>query len=266
MKKIISALFLCLLHAASYSMYISGGNIYHQVKNNLLQEMTQLINQNVDHQDPRWITFFLKACRLSEVMRTLLESGENPNIQLPGTLITPLHQTAELCNLDSMELLLNHNAQPNLQNDKGETPLMLAVMLNQESSIDNEIRSEAVLKLLNAGADNSIVNAKGRRASDIARINSFKKIAHVIENFRTSASLKNLCIEFIKNNRQYYTQNEYDTLPIDLEQLFRKCDYCKLEYTMLNQLKRCSRCKVVYYCDQKCQKLAWPNHRFNCKI
>eukprot|EP01083_Nonionella_stella_P294229 1000403_1 len=29
--------------------------------------------------------------------------------------------------------------------------------------------------------------------------------------------------------------------------------------------KHCNRCKTVYYCDQKCQKSDWKNHKSSCK-
>ena len=32
-----------------------------------------------------------------------------------------------------------------------------------------------------------------------------------------------------------------------------------------NALQRCSKCKCVYYCDSKCQKLHWKAHKVECK-
>ncbi|KAI0062402.1 hypothetical protein BV25DRAFT_625159 [Artomyces pyxidatus] len=41
------------------------------------------------------------------------------------------------------------------------------------------------------------------------------------------------------------------------------CAYCRKEET--TKLRRCSRCKSVYYCDENCQKMGWPAHKSRCK-
>ena len=41
----------------------------------------------------------------------------------------------------------------------------------------------------------------------------------------------------------------------------KSCAVCKQE----GQSLRCSRCKVVYYCNQDCQRKHWPTHKFTCK-
>jgi hypothetical protein len=42
------------------------------------------------------------------------------------------------------------------------------------------------------------------------------------------------------------------------------CDCCNLLKDR-DDLNRCSRCKKVYYCDTKCQKLAWKRHKKVCR-
>jgi len=32
------------------------------------------------------------------------------------------------------------------------------------------------------------------------------------------------------------------------------------------RMKKCGRCKDVYYCDAKCQKEGWPVHKKRCKV
>jgi len=39
------------------------------------------------------------------------------------------------------------------------------------------------------------------------------------------------------------------------------CGYCK---SFKEEMKRCSRCKAVSYCDAKCQKAAWLEHKSSC--
>ena len=43
----------------------------------------------------------------------------------------------------------------------------------------------------------------------------------------------------------------------------RTCGYCKK--SSADKLKMCSRCRMVYYCDVKCQKAAWKGHKLECQ-
>jgi len=38
------------------------------------------------------------------------------------------------------------------------------------------------------------------------------------------------------------------------------CDYCGKE----GDLKRCARCKKIWYCSRECQKKGWPAHKHSC--
>ena len=46
------------------------------------------------------------------------------------------------------------------------------------------------------------------------------------------------------------------------EALGKTCDSC---LSASDKLKRCSGCKMVYYCSQACQKNAWGTHKLECK-
>lgn len=41
-----------------------------------------------------------------------------------------------------------------------------------------------------------------------------------------------------------------------------QCGYCQ-KYS--KDIKKCSRCKLVLYCNQECQKKHWNLHKENCK-
>ena len=38
------------------------------------------------------------------------------------------------------------------------------------------------------------------------------------------------------------------------------CDFCLSSEQIKNSLKKCSNCKIVYYCNVSCQKNAWYSH------
>ena len=56
---------------------------------------------------------------------------------------------------------------------------------------------------------------------------------------------------------------------IDTFYLQEVCDFCikyKKEENENFSLKRCTACKVVYYCSSKCQKKAWKSHhKLECR-
>lgn len=46
----------------------------------------------------------------------------------------------------------------------------------------------------------------------------------------------------------------------------RQCEKCgKREFARERKLKRCSRCKIVLYCSEKCQRADWSRHKNYCK-
>ncbi len=43
----------------------------------------------------------------------------------------------------------------------------------------------------------------------------------------------------------------------------KRCDYCVSINTFL---KKCSKCRKMYYCDQNCQRNDWKWHKFECDL
>ena len=61
----------------------------------------------------------------------------------------------------------------------------------------------------------------------------------------------------------------HDTVSSELPKIPKICNNCGIGKELLgervNLLKRCSRCKRVYYCGKSCQTENWPTHRKLCK-
>jgi len=58
-----------------------------------------------------------------EVAKLLLEHGANPNIQENKYGYTPLHYAASRCHVDVARVLLDHGADPTIRDNEGRTPL-----------------------------------------------------------------------------------------------------------------------------------------------
>jgi len=58
-----------------------------------------------------------------EVVKLLLEHGANPNIQENKYGWTPLHVAAKKCHVDVARVLLDHGADPTIRDNEGKTPL-----------------------------------------------------------------------------------------------------------------------------------------------
>lgn len=132
--------------------------------------------------------------RTYEMTKVLLEYGANPNQRdVRGDF--PVHQAVHWGMTDVLELLLQNGASPNVQDVDGRTPLMDAVGAGrmdmvklilthggqdsvnwQDARGDTALHwanrygdSDVVELLLQAGADPSLTNAKGRRPPEVPR-------------------------------------------------------------------------------------------------
>ena len=57
-----------------------------------------------------------------EIVELLLEHGANPNVQ-DNDGRTPLHYAVENCHVDVARVLLDHGADPTIRDNEGMTPL-----------------------------------------------------------------------------------------------------------------------------------------------
>lgn len=102
----------------------------------------------------------------------LIKSGADLNIQNNIYKYTALHFAIEKRYLIATELLISNKADINLLDYNGNTPLIIAVLVNQESIIK---------LLLNLKADLSIKNKNNKTALDIAKENYFFDIANLLK-------------------------------------------------------------------------------------
>jgi len=137
-----------------------------------------------------------------DVLQMLLENGANPNLQdnYGDTALTLASRYSNIdSNIETVKILLENGANPNLQNNDGYTALMLA---SRNSNTDSNI--ETVKILLENGANPNLQNEYRNTALILASKNSDFKL--IKEFVRYGADLK-----YLKNNNKeiYYKYKSY---------------------------------------------------------
>jgi ankyrin repeat protein len=99
----------------------------------------------------------------STYLRFLIQKGANPNIQ-DGRGNTPMMIAVETGYTEGVQILIRYGANVNLANSSGETPLIRAVQLR---------KLDLVRTLLDAGADpDRTDHISGQSARDYARLDT----------------------------------------------------------------------------------------------
>ena len=143
------------------------------------------------------------------IVQILLEHAANPNIQNIGGA-TPLHISARRGYNEIASLLLNKGANPNIKDHDGCTPLMRAISNKNLPIID---------KLLKEGkADLNITNSKGERAISYAiKVGNSKIMKKIF-----------VCDENLRRDGQYLIQlisNRTSAFREEISPIILNCPY-----------------------------------------
>jgi ankyrin repeat protein len=116
----------------------------------------------------------------NECIRILLEHNADPNIQTNEKRMAPLHQAALRGNHECVRILLKYGADANLQNSEGKTPLAMAVLAHDIASVQI---------LLEHKADPTIKDKEGNSPLSIASDDAIKEL--LLKSARSLYLLKN---------------------------------------------------------------------------
>lgn len=120
---------------------------------------------NVIFQDGGSVLHWAAQLENSEFLRLALQHGGNPNLSAGERRQAPIFKAISSSDTSAVTVLLDHGADPNVKDARGNTPAMIAAGVG---------RFDTVYTLLNRGADYSLRNDKGYNLLD--RISSKRSV------------------------------------------------------------------------------------------
>jgi len=191
----------------------------------------------------------------------LIKLGADVNVIQTNRNCSPLHLAASNNFLDVVKLLVDNNANVNIQDSRGYTPLLMAA---------SEGYAECVKRLADAGAD---VN---HRSMDdyttaiyhAANSNRIKVVRMLLDKGADPLSTRNekneTLAEIARANKKDEMANLLETwVNLPPSERSKICVVCN-KYEE-KAMKRCARCKIPWYCSPTCQKKDWDKHKLHCK-
>lgn len=132
------------------------------------------------------------------LVRILLEAGANPNVPDPVLNLTVTHDAAREGFIKTVQVLVDHGADPNLVDGLGNLPLHLAA---REGHLD------VVKLLIGCTANPRATNNEGDSAGELARRKGKWDVYNFIENYLSSRESRFLLLVFHKT--LYQNENHY---------------------------------------------------------
>lgn len=140
---------------------------------------------------------------------------------------TPVRDAVYRNRPDIVKLLLDHDADVNIKDNNGLTPLMIAATMPPIiATFTKSHRLEIAKLLLDAGANRFLKNKDGKTAIDIAIKNKFTEIADLIRNFKETPrsllqqSVDKVALQIISG--QLTEADAKKSLPTDLHKELEK--------------------------------------------
>jgi len=104
---------------------------YNLIKDAIIDNNTELVEEsltdfNINIKDEDNNTLLHHACEndIHDSIKLLLNNGANPNIKEDSFGLTPLHWATEYEDMDMVKLLIENGADPNIPDDNGDKPIL----------------------------------------------------------------------------------------------------------------------------------------------
>ncbi|MEE3003737.1 MAG: ankyrin repeat domain-containing protein [Pseudomonadota bacterium] len=122
---------------------------------------------------------------ISTIADLLIKEGSNVNLANNQFSITPLHTAASKNNIEVVSSLLRGNADVNLKDASGNTPLHYICCSKQ---IESDDYTEVLKKLLDAGANPYHENDKGESSIALSRKNNLFYLTNIMLNYNKNVT------------------------------------------------------------------------------
>lgn len=190
----------------------------------------------------------------------LVGAKANVNVSDSTRGASPIHLAASNNYLGMLQFLLDSKATPDCRDNNGLTPMHMAV---------SEGLTTAVRVLLESGADVLAQDGDGHSGIMHATMGNHPWTAALLLQHGADPTVKNndtiSPIDVIKEHSlAHLAQVCTRYKEIDVDNKKTACGACM---KIMNQtaLKRCGRCKQLWYCSGECQKRHWGHHKQTCK-
>lgn len=214
--------------------------IFNAHQKHYFAKMGELINGNSSaNLQLRYVIKYFKVCPKINAKQTmyLIDSGANVNLNCDliwyDRKTTILHEATKFFMFDLIEYLINHNADPNIQDYRGQTALIRACR-----GVNSQNGFKCIELLLNAGADPDIQDNHGKTALMFMVEKTIIRYANpvIISLIKSSdVSIRDTsgktayeCYEKNKNDIMYYDDqkiinfSDYDILVLKGESSYTK--------------------------------------------
>ena len=158
---------------AQFDAAVRGGAVCHEaVRNFLALNGPSILNEKLPGSSLSLLDDYMVDSMFDDdlsPLANLLSAGMDPNLQRPGFGGGHTLLMSAACSNEPrlVELLLRHGADPNAADDRGWTPLMIAVALDETLAASATTSAAVVRLLVDGGGDVGARNAKGHSADDI---------------------------------------------------------------------------------------------------
>jgi len=209
------------------------------------------------------VTALLMAVQNRHISTTklLISLGADVNAQHESMKCTALHLAASNEFLDIVEILLKNNAKIDCEDPRGYTPLGMA---------GTEGYTKCVEMLLKAGADpNHRAHSDNTTAIFHCSAKNRVGVVHLLlqagaDPLSTRYENGDSIIDVARANKKDTMANLISGWLVagNPEERAKICVAC-YNYKK-GEMKRCSKCKSVWYCSAECQRKEWPQHKLGC--
>jgi len=210
-------------------------------------------------------------CGYTEMVKELLDAGASIDKGTTDDNTTSLCLACQEGKLDTIKLLIERGANVNHKTDLGSTPLHSAAACIAPS------RVEVLEYMLSKGALPDVQDTKGNTPSHFAAFRGNGDFIPILLEAGADAAVKNeegkTATEEFEKVREQAAADRAQELEAMMQASSsnRPARVCSLEScanteSQSGTFKRCGRCKVKYYCSQRCQLQDWKlGHRGECK-